>query len=295
MGIRVFDRASGEIYIEKQYGERKLHFLYHTAAGRVLLKLFIATRAYSKWNAVFANSRRSARKIRPFIDEYGIAAEDYEQREYRSFNDFFTRRLLDGKRTFPPEKDALISPADGKLRVFNIGPDTGVAVKNSIYTVEELIGDTASADRYSNGLCLVFRLTVDDHHRYCFIDDGEIAAHRTINGRLHTVGPISSKRYRVYSENHREVSLLRTENFGMVAHIEVGALLIGKITNREIVRFRRFEEKGYFAFGGSTVVLLLEHGAADIDRDILECSRKGMEVRVRMGERIGHGKREPIC
>jgi phosphatidylserine decarboxylase len=70
--------------------------------------------------------------------------------------------------------------------------------------------------------------------------------------------------------------------------MEVGALLVGKIVNHhECANVLRGEGKGYFQFGGSTVVLLLERDAAQIDEDILENSGMHIETIVRMGEKIG--------
>ena len=68
----------------------------------------------------------------------------------------------------------------------------------------------------------------------------------------------------------------------------VGALLVGRIQNHtpgDMVR--RGEEKGLFEFGGSTVIVLLEKGFAQIDPDILKNSGAGEETLVKMGERIG--------
>jgi phosphatidylserine decarboxylase len=104
---------------------------------------------------------------------------------------------------------------------------------------------------------------------------------------LHTVRPVSAERYRVYIVNHREVSVLETENIGEFIQIEIGAILVGKITNHQVISFKRGDEKGYFSFGGSTIVLLFKDGAIKIDPDILEFSQKGIETRVRMGEKIG--------
>ena len=70
--------------------------------------------------------------------------------------------------------------------------------------------------------------------------------------------------------------------------MEVGALLVGRIVNHHgKALVRRGQEKGYFQFGGSTVVMLLEPGAVNIDSDILENSCAGVETVVRFGEKIG--------
>ena len=107
-----------------------------------------------------------------------------------------------------------------------------------------------------------------------------------IAGELHTVRSISEK-YNVFSRNSREISILRTEHIGDVAQIEVGALLVGAIKNNEKEQFVKGEEKGYFEYGGSTIVLLFEEGRISLDEDIIEQSKLGIETKVSIGEKIG--------
>lgn len=286
MANRIYDRKNAVFYDDKQYGGKALKFLYETVLGRIILKLFIAGKGYSRLNA-FMNSRKSSvKKIAPFIEEYGIDMSDFEDREYTSFNDFFTRKLAENARVFDNEKSSLISVADSKLLCYNIGDDGKIPIKNSVYTAEEIIGETLP-DSFNGGYCLVFRLTVDDYHRYCFFDNGKVLSTRYINGKLHTVSPISSKRYKVYVENCRRVTLIDSENFKRAYQIEIGALLVGKIIDHGKNVFKKGEEKGYFEMGGSTCVLMLEKGDVRIDEDILLNSQKGIETKVRIGERIG--------
>ena len=76
------------------------------------------------------------------------------------------------------------------------------------------------------------------------------------------------------------------DNLGKVVQIEVGALLIGCIRNNNQKYFIKGEEKGYFEFGGSTIILLLKDNVK-IDEDIIEQINQGREVKVSIGERIG--------
>lgn len=283
----MFNRATSEQYIEKQYQEKALEFLYHTLIGRILLKLFIATRLFSKLNAVFENSTASIGKIEPFIREYHIDMREYPHENYRSFHHFFTRSILPGKRPFSEEITDLIAVADSKLLYYHINSNLELHIKGSTYTVRELLRDEWLAKAYKNGTCLTFRLTVDDYHRYCFMDQGTLAGKKVIKGCLHTVGPISGPRYKVYKENSREYAILKTENFGKVIQMEIGALLVGKIKNRNITAFRRGEEKGFFSHGGSTIVLLFEENTVMMDEDIVMQSRQGIETKIKMGETIG--------
>ncbi len=235
------------------------------------------------------DSRLSARRIGKFIKENNIDMSDYENRKYVSFNDFFTRKILAGKRPFSTDSTDLCSPADSRLSVFSITEGATFTIKGTPYTLEELLMDKALAKEFSEGTLLVFRLSVDDYHRYAFFDDGKIAVPpRYIKGAFHTVRPIAfTKKRRVFCRNAREVTVLDTDHFGKAVQVEVGAMMVGRIVNHDIQYYQRGEEKGYFAFGGSTVVLILQKDAALLDPCFLENTQNGLETRVRCGETIG--------
>lgn len=279
--MKIYDRKAGVYTEEKEYGKKKLGFLYNTLPGRILLKLVFARKYYSVINGMLMRSRDSVKKIKPFIDEYSISLDDCEKTEFTSFDDFFTRKK---KVYFSGESaERLISPADGRLSVFEINEDLTLKIKNSIYTLEELTGEIEDLSPYKGGICLVYRLAVEDHHRYVFADDGIIRNTRSISGKLHTVRPISEK-YHVFSRNHRVCTVMDTTHFGRMIQIEVGALQIGKINNHPVKSFKRLDEKGYFSYGGSTIIQIFEKDSLEIDRDITE---KDCEVLVRIGEGIG--------
>jgi phosphatidylserine decarboxylase len=152
-----------------------------------------------------------------------------------------------------------------------------------------LINNEELAAEYIGGICLIFRLTVDDYHRYCYFDNGTKGNNTFIKGVLHTVNPIALGKYNIYKRNSREYTVLETENFGKAVQDEVGALLVGRIKNlHQTHTFKRGEEKGMFEFGGSTVVLLLKNNTAVIDDDIINNTKANIETVVRMGEVIGH-------
>ena len=161
-------------------------------------------------------------------------------------------------------------------------------IKNSLYRVSDLLGGDPRWEKFRNGWVLVFRLCVDDYHRYCYAADGTKDDNVRIPGVLHTVNPIANDFYPIYKENAREYSVLHTDVFGDILMMEVGALLVGRIVNHHgKASVKRGQEKGYFQFGGSTVVLLLEKDTVVIDEDILANSRDHIETIVKMGEQVG--------
>ena len=214
---------------------------------------------------------------------------DYENREFSSFNDFFTRKLAPGKRCPDADPSAVIAPADSKLTVYDIDEDSIYRIKGADYSIAKLLGnDYALAREFMGGKCFIYRLTVDNYHRYCYPDKGREETYRFIPGILHTVNPIATARYDVYGKNCRELTLLDTENFGRIAYIEVGAMMVGRINNHHSTpSFNRGDEKGYFSFGGSTIILLYKKDAVSVDADIAENSKTEIETTVLFGEKVG--------
>ncbi len=287
MSVQVYDRKRGVVYDEPQYGERRLHLLYETTFGRLLLGAIFARRWYSSLNAIRDKSSYSAGKIQPLIDRFSIDMSDYPEQSYASYDSFITRKIDPAKRPIAENPNALIAVADSRLLAYSVTGDGRIAVKQSSYTITELLRDRDLAATYNEGTCLVFRLGTEDYHRYCFADDGEVLRTNSINGVLHSVQPVSSKRYKAFSENHREYSVIETANFATVVTVEVGALLVGKIHNHDVTSCRRGQEKGYFSLGGSSILILLKPGTVAIDSDITEHSLKQIETKVRLGEKVG--------
>lgn len=283
----IFDRKTKIIYEEKIFGKKELNFLYKNKFGRYILKNLVIKKTFSKLSSFYYNSFLSRRKILSFINEYNIDLNTYIRKNYKSFNDFFIRKMKREYLIDKSLKNQLISPCDGKLTIYKINEKSKILVKNNSYTMEDICNDKYLAKDYKDGLALVFRLTVDDYHRYCYFDNGLSLKNKKIEGVLHTVGDISSKDFKIYELNSREYELLKTEHFGEVIYMEVGALLVGKINNNKISQFERAEEKGYFSFGGSTIVLFFKKDCINIDKDILENSYKGIETKVNILEKIG--------
>ena len=282
----IYNRRGKSLEKEEQYGEKYLKFLYNTLLGRIVLKIIINP-IFSKINAIYNKTFFSKNKIKRIIRKYKIDINDFEETNYKSFNEFFIRKK---KQTFYNEQaNIFISPSDSKLIVYKITKNLRIKIKQSIYTLNELLDENIDLNEYKDGNCLVFRLSMDDYHRYCYIDDGEINKVKKINGCLHTISAIS-KDYKVYSQNTRMCNYISTKNFGDIICMEIGALLVGKINNYKQEKCCKGKEKGYFELGGSTIVIITKNNIK-IDDDILEYSKKGIETKVEYGEGIG----ELIC
>lgn len=277
----------GNIISDDGTQEKILEKLYGTAVGRQALKLLVQP-VVTRVGSGFLDSKLSVGCITPFLEKSGIVMDEYEEEEYESYNQFFTRRIKEGKRPFSENVSDLCAPCDSRLSVYEITQDGIFSIKNSVYTMQSLLKNESLAKKYMGGTLCVFRLTVSDYHHYCYVDAGVKTKNYKIPGVFHTVAPAAHDRYPVYSENAREFSILKSENFGNILMMEVGAMFVGKIVNHhEKAEVKRGMEKGYFEFGGSTVILAFRKGEVVLCEDIIKNTKEGFETLVKMGEVIG--------
>ena len=265
---------------------KTLNFLYDNILGRFILKIFIC-KFISNLIGIYMNSKLSIPKIKKFIKKNNIDMNEYEKKKYISYNDFFTRKIISSKRPINKDKNILISPSDAKLLVYKINNDLTLKIKDSYYDINSLV-EKNILNEYKDGYACIFRLSTDNYHRYCYIDDGTKEKNIYIKGKFHTVQPIALKNYNFFKTNSREYTILNTKNFGKVIDIDIGALGVGRIKNhhREYT-FVKGEEKGYFEFGGSTIVLLFKKDTITLDKDIVDNSKDNIETSVKYGEKIG--------
>lgn len=289
--MKYIDRK-GNITIEENRQDKFLRHLYNDWGGRLCLKIIIQP-FVTRLGGWFLNTRLSARMIPGFVERNHIDLSSCTRQEFASYNDFFTRRLKEGQRPVAADDSVLVSPCDGKVTVSRIGSDSRFYIKDTLYTLERLLKNKKLAKRYLGGYAVILRLTVDDYHHYCYVADGEKSVNVTLPGVYHTVNPAANEVFPIYRENAREYTLLKTKEFGTILMMEVGAMMVGKITNlwRGTCGVKKGQEKGRFEFGGSTIILLLQHGKVRLDHDLLENTEEGYETIVKMGERIGETRK----
>lgn len=259
-----------------------IRFLYHTHAGRCLLKILVRPQ-FSELACKYLSSPLSVWLIDFYIKKHQINMSEYPKEKYRSFNDFFIRKRC---LSVPENTDNfLVSPCDGYLSVHQISSQNTFRIKHAEYNLDSLLNDPRLAEQYQDGYCLIFRLAPHNYHRYIFIDDGEILQTQAIPGILHCVRPYVCTDFPVYIQNSREYTLLKSENFGNLVQMEVGALLVGRIKNHfSSGHVCKFTEKGYFEFGGSTIILLIEKDKIAFSPSIARQTLNNREVPVRSGQ-----------
>lgn len=290
--IKIYDRLTKKYIEENVAGKKYIDWCYKSMVGKSLTEVFIKRKLFTSMYGRFCDSSLSKSKVKSFISDFNIDTNECAKSidEYKCFNDFFTRKLKDNARPFSKNPNDLISPGDGRLICYdNIDASNVIQVKDFTYSLQELIGNSLSAE-YNGGTCLVLRLCPLDYHRFHFIDNGVCGPTHKIKGSYYSVNPIALDNIEeLYCKNKREWNIFKSENFGDILQVDVGATCVGTIvqTYKENSYINKGDERGYFKFGGSTTILFFKKNTIKIDKDILTQSSLGIETHVLMGEKIG--------
>lgn len=293
MSQKYLDRFSGTLVDEKTPGLKLMKWLYLKKSGNLFLELLVKRKFLSVLYGKMQDLKISRRKIKNFVSDCNIDMSLFEEKNienFKSFNDFFARKLDMSKRNIDMNPTSLISPADSKaLFLEEIDDDAKFNIKGFNFKLSELLNNKYLFEKFRGGSLAIFRLAPSDYHRFHFIDDCNIKTDELIEGHYYSVHPIAvSKVDELYSKNKREITIMNTENFGDVAYIEVGATFVGSIIQTySHDENKKGSEKGYFKFGGSTVILVFEKDKVKFDSDLIKNTEKGLETYVHMGEKVG--------
>lgn len=219
--------------------------------------------------------------IRWFIRRYGVDMSEAafaDVRDYKTFNEFFTRELKAGSRDMADSD--FICPVDGAISQFGaIDRDRIFQAKGHHYTIETLLaGNRESAMQYENGWFSTIYLSPRDYHRVHMPCDGKLESMTYVPGALFSVNPLTARGVPgLFARNERVICEFSTA-FGPMALVLVGATIVGSMAtvwhgtvnpprSRKIRRWtyethgapivlRKGDEMGRFMLG-STVVLLM--------------------------------------
>jgi phosphatidylserine decarboxylase len=287
--IKYVNRETGTIEIEKVAGEAWLKWLYYNPLGELSLQTLVKRKFVSEIYGRLMDTRWSAKKIEPFVKDFNIDLSIARRNRFKTFNDFFIRKLKPSARPVDMDSNVLVSPGDGKILAYdNIGNQSFI-VKGYRFDVRSFLNNDSLAALYGDGSMILLRLCPTDYHRYHFPLGGTVSPDVKINGSLFSVSPIALRTIpEVFLLNKREYIILANRRFGDVIMSEIGATMVGSIVQTykgdTVVKG---QEKGYFKFGGSSILLLFKKGTLKIDNDLLENTAKGLETQVKMGEKIG--------
>ena len=296
--IVYFNRSTQSEETELVYGDGAIRFIYDSPIGQLLAPI-VASKPLSQLYGRYQDWSISKNKVPPFVDQFdidlsiykaGSVAADKKKDSYKNFNEFFIREFENNQRSFIEDNAKM--PAFSEARYFGhqaINDDVEIPVKGKLLKAHDLLGGSDWSQSFSGGPLLVARLCPVDYHRYHYPLNGKTLDSFQIPGQYHSVNPLALKsKPEIFIINERRASILETEHFGKLAYIEVGAAMVGKIiqSHDESKAHSRGDEKGYFLFGGSTVILLGEKGKWHPSEDICANTRKGMETYLHLGEEV---------
>ncbi|GLQ89737.1 archaetidylserine decarboxylase [Dyella flagellata] len=219
---------------------------------------------------------------------------------YPHFNAFFTRKLRPDARRTDTAPGALVSPADG--RISQAGPLADGRIfqaKGQEYTAAELLGDEAAAAPYRNGRFVTIYLSPRDYHRVHMPLRGTLKETVHIPGRIFSVAPFAVDAIpRLFARNERLACHFEGAH-GPFVVVMVGAILVSSVATvwdglvippyapsirrksfaGQNIELDRFAEMARFNMG-STVIVLLPEGAAELD----ELSSQQV---IKVGQRLG--------
>lgn len=290
MEIKYIVRKTGQVQKEVPPAERMLKFLYHHPFGKTAILPLVKQKIISDWYGKKMYKKASVKKIKNFVDTLRIDMSESEKEigDFSSFNDFIFRKLKTGARIIEEE---LVSPGDGKIIAFeNVTDVREFYVKGQPFTLEGFLRDKELARSFENSSIFILRLAPNDYHRFHFSYDGIPSEPAKIKGHYMSVSPYALIKDfgKVFCENKREYTILSTDQKGKILISAVGATMFGSIMNtfNPNTKISKGQEMGYFAFGGSTILMLVDKNLIKIDQDIIENTKKGFETYVKMGERI---------
>lgn len=293
MVTRTLRSATRELTMRDNRPNSLQQFMYTNPVGRAFRQVLTGNQLFTRLSGAYADSFLSRSHIKGFVKKYDIDMDEAENdvKNYRTFNQFFTRKLKEGARPLAAGQDILTAPADGHvLHIDEISERTVFGVKKHKFTLDKFLGDKKLAAQYEGGTMLIFRLAPWDYHRFHFPANGTPQKWKRIRGSYESVHPITyASGVQPLSQNERHLIKVNTDEFDDMILVPVGALCVGKIkeTYTPNERQEKGDEAGYFAFGGSTVVMLFKPGVVDVEQHIVQNSRRGKEIPVKMGEAIG--------
>jgi phosphatidylserine decarboxylase len=291
-----YDRTDAKIKTEKVYAHHFLHWSHNNKLGLLTNDILFRQKFISKLFGWFYKQRWSTRKIKSFIRMYNINMDEsiLHVDDFTSFNDFFTREIDLSQRTIQNNPHICIAPADGRILAYPVvEADTTFQIKRSIFNLRSFLISDSLTEKFNAGSMVISRLYLSDYHHFHFPDSGSPEKASSIKGKYYAVSPYALKNLvPFYTENHRMQTIFNSDHFGQILMVEIGAFTVGSIRQKFIPfeYVNRAAHKGYFEFGGSTIVLLFQKGKIKLDDDLCHNTQNGLETYIKMGDSIGNTK-----
>jgi phosphatidylserine decarboxylase len=291
---QVIERKTGQLQPEPPWGEGALAWFY--PVGREAswvarsLRWILAHTSLPHHVAGWWFSRPRSKELIPaFCEQFQVRLEDFQipAEGWRSFNDFFMRRLNEQARPLASSPCAITCPGDGRVRAYSTTP-AQLMIKGQAHDLAGFLGDPALAAEFEGGCCALVRLCPCDYHRFHFPFGGEILSQTSLPGALFSVHPWADAHVPdAWWRNARVVTVVQTP-FGRYACVAIGATSVGSIQmSASAGTVETGAEWGAFALGGSALALFFKPGQVTLDADLLLNTQAGRETLTPARSQIG--------
>ncbi|ORZ31413.1 phosphatidylserine decarboxylase-domain-containing protein [Catenaria anguillulae PL171] len=277
--ILVANRDNGQLIEEKiptfvRLGIRMLYRASATPVNTPRVKAMLEKMSVKQ--GIKYTDPKSKAEIPKFIKYHSLNTDEILEPldSFPNFNEFFYRKLKpDARPLASPHPEVAVSAADCRLMAFpTIADAQELWIKGRNFTIARLLDSATEAERFVGGSLVIFRLAPQDYHRFHIPVDGTLSETHAIAGAYYTVNPMAIRStIDVYLDNKRSVTYIDSPQFGRVAFVAIGAMMVGSIVQTTTAgqQVKRGDEQGYFAFGGSTIVCLFEPGRLELDQDLV--------------------------
>ena len=306
------ERHSSRVRTERLYGDAVVSFLYADLWENGPALYSLLTSAWTSRLLAFLNYDSwlgsKAAGTRAFLQECGVDLDECVEFPERldTARKLFERQIRYWEcRPMPDDPDVVVSPADARVLVGSLCDVSHLFLKGKFFDAEELLGRDRERWRsaFANGDFAILRLTPDKYHYTHVPVAGQVADIYEIPGEYHSCNPGAVvTTVTPHSKNRRVVTIVDTNTpggsaVGVVAMIEVAALMVGEIAPRYSAEWylapqpilpgmflRKGAPKSLFRPGGSTVVLLFQPERIVFAEDIVvNMSRADVQSRFSLG------------
>lgn len=286
--------TTGEVRAEELFCDRVIGYLYNRVREHApsLVRALASGRAtallgFFNYDLPLGARLSGARRL---VERLGIDLTECVEPPgfYTTARRIFERQIrYETCRPMDPDPMAVVSPADARAVVGSLAETSHLFLKDKFFSLEELLG-RAWARRFAGGDFAVLRLTPEKYHYNHVPVEGVVVDFYEVEGAFHSCNPSAVVAVATpYSQNRRAVTVIDTDvpggsRCGMVAMVEVAALMIGRIEQRYApagysphrpmapdLWLRRGQPKSLFLPGSSVDVLLFEPGRVAFREDLV--------------------------
>jgi phosphatidylserine decarboxylase len=304
------ERRTGRILTERLYGDSLVRLLYSEVRENApaLYRLALSSRVstvlgFLNYDLPFGGVLTGSNR---FLRGAGIELDECLAENLGTMRKVFERKIRYWEcRPMPEEASAVVSPADARALVGSFNETSALFIKGKFFDFEELLGSDKERwlRAFAGGDFAIFRLTPDKYHYNHAPVAGVVKDFYEVSGQYHACNPSAVITIVTpYSKNTRAVTVIDTDvpggtNIGLVAMIEVTALMIGEVV--QCYSRERYENpqpvlpgmslergcpKSRYRPGSSTDVLIFQRDRISFDEDlIVNRNRRDVQSRFSLG------------